>query len=184
MPCLSYLWVFPNLVLTGRNPNFHLPAMEKVITLMKQPAPKHVMEGLNQRLKEIETHENQNNGAALADECRKYIYSQNEILWSHVLTIAYYINGGVMLREARIAIPSSNEQTGIAATECDMCEKKSTENKTNEKHSSEKCNNNDADVASSQQQNSKSTKTPKKILDLHVPEVLEMEEMIRSMNVA
>jgi hypothetical protein len=79
--------------------------MDRVIELMDKAAPKHVIEGLNKRLKEIETHETTSehlcsNGAALADECRKFIYGQDEVLWKHVLMTAYYINGGILLREA------------------------------------------------------------------------------------
>ena len=107
--------------------------MEHVVELMQKPAPRHVMDGLCQRLKEIETYESLEedckqkpgegvsiknrgvNGALLADECRKYIYSQDEILWMHVLMTAYYINGGVLLREAHRPLPSI-APVGIAET--------------------------------------------------------------------
>lgn len=121
--------------------------MDKVVELMKQPAPKHVMEGLCQRLKEIETlEEGALNGAILADECRKYIYGQDEILWMHVLMAAYYINGGVMLREAQPKQPIAT----VAVA------KGSVPKLVDSKNALDK---------------------------VHIPEMLEMEEMIRSMNV-
>lgn len=66
---------------------------------MKKPAPKHVVEGVCQRLKEIESVEKET-GPLLADECRKFIYAREEITWMDILISAYYLNGGVMLREA------------------------------------------------------------------------------------
>lgn len=73
--------------------------MDAVIEQMGKPAPKHVVEGVCQRLKEIESIEKAT-GPLLADECRKFIYARDEITWMDVLISAYYMNGGVMLREA------------------------------------------------------------------------------------
>lgn len=154
------------------------------MNLMQKAAPKHVMEGLCQRLKEIETHENDTNGALLADECRKYIYSQDEILWMHVLMTAYYINGGVMLREAKIRPTSSstcttNSSQGPSEVSTSSTASISSNLTKRESFEIKQC---------SHESNSKKEGLKKLAtsgcLDLHVPEMLEMEEMIRSMNVS
>jgi hypothetical protein len=72
--------------------------MEKVIEQMKTAAPEHVVQGLCTRLREIEGVESAN-GETLANECRKFIYEQNELKWIDVLVAAYFINGGVIVRE-------------------------------------------------------------------------------------
>lgn len=72
--------------------------MDKVVQQMQTPAPKHVVDGLCSRLREIAAVE-QDHGESLANECRSFIYQQGEVKWVDVLITAYLINGGVMLRE-------------------------------------------------------------------------------------
>lgn len=72
--------------------------MQKIVDQMKTPAPPHVLDGLCTRLKEIETAESFH-GEALANECRSFIYQQEEVKWLDILVTAYLINGGVILRE-------------------------------------------------------------------------------------
>lgn len=167
------------------SPSGDFQKMEQVVELMKKPAPKHVMEGLCQRLKEIETNEKGQqhfvNGAVLADECRKYIYSQDEILWMHVLMTAYYINGGVMLREAH-SLPdmqSSSNCSKKAAIEAAQPEQKTQEGKS----SSNEKTTTPSSVAHLVAPTAAPGKKVKSALDLvQIPGMDEMEEMIRHMN--
>jgi hypothetical protein len=205
--------------------------MDEVVLLMQKPAPKHVIDGLCQRLREIELHEADfstkqagNKGACLqgsllADECRKYIYSQDEILWMHVLVSAYYINGGVMLREA---VPSSpnrshtetdasrpppqktlqkplgvdmekplSEKPEVSLTEVSLPEAsvprplQETCGKTSGKTSNSKpSDSKTSDCKTAFESNGDVQSTGADVmLKVHIPEMLEMEEMIRSMNI-
>jgi hypothetical protein len=90
--------------------------MDGIVEQMSKPAPKHVVEGVCQRLKEIEAIE-RDTGPLLADECRKFIYARDEITWLDVLVSAYYMNGGVMLREAVPApFPSSSSLSSCSSS--------------------------------------------------------------------
>jgi hypothetical protein len=184
--------------------------MEQVVSLMQKPAPKHVMDGLCQRLKEIESNETQR-GLQIADECRKYIYGQDEILWMHVLVSAYYINGGIMLREAIQSSTTSHDGSVVAKnkTECPSCHDQG------DSHQADSSSDNNKDACRQVQKHASDSKSHPKnkesslkesslkessgkeshgkealknascsgpVLDVHIPEMLEMEEMIRSMN--
>ena len=73
--------------------------MKSIVEEMHTPAPKHVVDGLCSRLRDIETAES-GYGEELANECRSFIFQQAEVKWLDVLVAAYLINGGVILREA------------------------------------------------------------------------------------
>ena len=72
--------------------------MDKVAEQMNTAAPCDIVAGLCARLREFESKEGAN-GEALANECRSFIYKQEEVTWFHILLASYFVNGGVMLRD-------------------------------------------------------------------------------------
>ncbi len=92
--------------------------MKRVLEQMKSPAPKHIVDGLCHRLKQIEMAEGKD-GEAMANECRSFLDSKKvegkHVRWMDVMMAAYHINGGIILREVTENTNTSPTMTNASA---------------------------------------------------------------------